>query len=70
MALIVGKRRMSDVRLSSETAPTPVLINPQPAKKWCSSETHQDKLALIAIPQTPIEKLKIAFPTIEDKVSA
>jgi len=68
MALIVGKRRMADIRMSSETVATPVLANSQPMKKWCSSETYQDKLALITIPQTPIEKLKVAFPIIEDEV--
>ena len=64
MALIVGKRRMMT---NPEAAPSYPPICPQSIKKWCSSASNQDKQT-ITIPQTSIEKLKVVFPTVEDKV--
>jgi len=62
MALIVGKRNVNSDK------PEPMISSP---KKWCtlpdSIEKHSEQ-SVIMIPETPLQKLKNAFPTTDDKV--
>ena len=70
MALIVGKRRMTDIKGAAEGgSDIPAsMITSQPNKKWCGLTENSDKQT-ITIPFTPMEKLKATFPTTEDSVN-
>ena len=60
MALIIEKRRMTDISLPP-SSPTP---NP---KRWCTNSEISDPRQTFIIPSTPIEKLRVTFPNMEDK---
>lgn len=62
MALIVAKRRMAD-----STATDELLLGKSGEKKWLGTEAV-DSRQTITIPDTPIERLKVVFPSAEDKV--
>ena len=63
MALIVGKRRMTDIKMGGD-----VLMSQSVKKKWCVVSEASDSKTTITIPSHPMEKLKVVFPDVEDKV--
>jgi hypothetical protein len=64
MALIVGKRRMADIKMGGD-----VLMSQSTSKRWCSASETTDNRTMITIPTLPVEKLRVVFPDTEDKVS-
>ena len=65
MALIVGKRRMTDIKMGGDT-----LMSQSANKRWCATNESSDNKQTITILCTAAEKLKVVFPDLEDKVKS